>query len=82
MGRNAMEIMSFTTDMCTQYWRLVDERVDHAKLDAYRKTAMSGDYDWLISQSAELILDTLGVKLDCSYLLRERERGMDLHDDD
>ena len=73
MGRNAMEIMAFTTDFVRQYWRIVDQPRDSAALDAYRENAMSGDYDWLISASAEFILEQTGVLMPMEYLLREKE---------
>lgn len=71
MGRNAMEIMSWTTDFMKQYWRLGDGKVDHQILNAYRREAMSGNYHHLIDVSAELILEHTGIQLDCSYLIRD-----------
>jgi hypothetical protein len=88
MGRNAMEIMAWTTDFMRQYWRLTseDSRVTPAQrqlLDDYRLDAMSSDYDYLIGVSAEFILEHAGIKLDSSYLARNlyREDTGDEDDD-
>lgn len=75
MGANAGEIMSFTTNLVKQYWRLCEEPVDNNELNAYRKNAMSGDYHHLISCSSDFITKHVGVDLPLDYILK------DLHDD-
>lgn len=71
MGRNALEIISWTIWFVKSYWQLTEERpADHKKLmDDYRRDAMSGDYGYLIGASAEFVRDQTGIELDSSYRL-------------
>lgn len=64
-GSNLGEVLSFTTNLVREYWRLTDERPEDwvQRLNAYRMAALKGDYGWVFSVSAEFILEETGIDL-------------------
>lgn len=71
MGANTGEIMAFTVSFVRAYWRLTEQPRDEPLLDKYMQDAMSGNYEWLISTSAEFILEQTGLQMPMEYLLSD-----------
>lgn len=71
---NAGEIMSFTTNVVKEYWKIIDEKPFQwdKRLGAYRTSCMRGDYMNVYSQSLEFIFQETGIQLDNSILLSNR----------
>lgn len=75
MGRNAGEILAFTTDFVRKYWNLTEREFFPGEraniLDDYRKEAVSDTYHWLTNVSAEFILEQTGIQMPAEYLLKD-----------
>lgn len=63
-GENAMVIITTTVDILKWYYKLTEENryEAKAKIDAYRRKAMSGGYEDLIATTRNILYDECGIE--------------------
>ncbi len=82
-GANAGEVLSFTLNLVTSYWRLTEDPVEtpsrdvrRAIIDDYRRRFLKSTYDGVFNISADLIYEQTGIALSVDFLLDKPESGL------